>query len=640
MSKPPTDTLTPLFTYALAAALVTSTDTVQLEAPAAAFTPPPPMVKVPVPAVAVMVGAPPQLFTTFGTAAITTPAGSASLKVRFARAGEPTGLVMVKVSVLGWLTPIVEGTNALVSDGSGCTVSDDAVTLFVMRAVPPMLAALFVYGPPTTLEVTSTVTAHDATAAFMAAPVTVMVPLPAAAVTNAGAAAKPAPAGQLLVTFGVAATTTFAGNVSVKLMPDCAGLPAPFVMVNVRVDVPPWLIVVGANALLSEACTTVSVWLVTPLVSTPPTVMLAAPLVYTAAALLVTSTLTVQVLAPTAAFTPVPPMVKVPVPAVAVMVGAPPQLFTTFGTAAITTPAGSASLKVRFARAGEPTGLVMVKVSVLGWLTPIVEGTNALVSDGSGCTVSDDAVTLFVMRAVPPMLAALFVYGPPTTLEVTSTVTAHDATAPFIAAPVTVMVPLPAAAVTNAGPAAKPAPAGQLLVTFGVAATTTLAGSVSVKLMPACDGLPAPLVSVKVRVDVPPTLMVVGANALLSDACVTVSVWLVTPLVSTPPTDTLPAPLVYAFAALLVTSTLTVQLLGPTAEFTPVPPTVKVPAPATAVMVGAAPQLFTAFGTAAITSPAGSVSVKVRPVRAGAPPGFAIVKVSVPTWPTPRVAGA
>src|SRR5450631_4889510 len=196
------------------------------------------------------------------------------------------------------------------------------------------------------------------------------------------------------------------------------------------------------------------------------------------------------------------------------------------------------------------------------------------------------------------------------------------------------MVPEPAAVVTA------PAPDGHVVVTLGIAATTTFAGNVSVKLMPDCAGLPAPFVIVKVSVDVPPMSMMVGANALFSEACVTVSVWLVMPLVSTPPTDTLAAPLVYAFAALLVTSTLTVQLLGPTAEFTPVPPTVKVPAPATAVMVGAAPQLFTAFGTAAITSPAGSVSVKVRPVRAGAPPGFAIVKVSVPTWPTPRVAGA
>src|ERR1700682_213162 len=102
-------------------------------------------------------------------------------------------------------------------------------------------------------------------------------------------------------------------------------------------------------------------------------------------------------------------MVKVPVPAAEVRVGAPPQLFTTFGTAAITTPAGSASLNVRLVRAGAPAGFETVKVSVEGWPTPIVAGANAFASDGTACTVSEDGVTLLVTRAVAPMLAALFV---------------------------------------------------------------------------------------------------------------------------------------------------------------------------------------------------------------------------------------
>src|ERR1700694_2114911 len=193
-------------------------------------------------------------------------------------------------------------------------------------------------------------------------------------------------------------------------------------------------------------------------------------------------------------------MVKVPVPAAAVTVGAPPQLFTTFGAAAITTPAGSASLKVREVRAGEPAGLVTVNVSVEVCPTPPVVGANALASEGTGCTLSDDGVTLLVTRAVAPMLAALLVYGPPTTLEVTSTVITHAACAVLIVAPVTVIVPLPAAAATT------PVPDGQVVVIAGAAATATLAGSVSVKLMLDCAGLPAPLVSVNVSVEVPFTL--------------------------------------------------------------------------------------------------------------------------------------
>src|SRR5471030_882620 len=142
------------------------------------------------------------------------------------------------------------------------------------------------------------------------------------------------------------------------------------------------------------------------------------------------------------------------------------------------------------------------------------------------------------------MFATVLLYGPPITLEVTSTRTWHEATAAFIAAPVTVIVPLPATAAAKAGLLTNAPPAGQLLWMFGVAATITLAGSVSVKLMPACDGLPAPLVIVKVRVEVPPTSIAVGANALLSEACTTVTVWLVTPFSMPAIAVTFAAPLV------------------------------------------------------------------------------------------------
>src|SRR5258706_4407919 len=231
-------------------------------------------------------------------------------------------------------------------------------------------------------------------------------------------------------------------------------------------------------------------------------------------------------------------MVKVPVPAAAVMVGAPPQPFTTFGAAAITRLAGSESVNVSRVLAGPPAGLVMVKVSVAVCPTPTVVGAKAFVRAGRPCTVSPELVTLLVTRAVAPMLALVLLYGPPMTLDVTSTVTTHEACAALIEAPVTVTVPLPPAAVTT------PAPDGHVVVIFGAAATSTLAGSVSVKLMPDCAGLPAPLVNVKVSVEVPPTSIVVGAKALFNDACTTVSVWLVTPFDMPPIAVTLPDPLV------------------------------------------------------------------------------------------------
>src|SRR5258706_109360 len=201
------------------------------------------MAKVPPPAAAVMVGVPPQLLTTLGTAAITTPAVSTSLKLRPVRAGESAGLVTVKVRVEVCPTPMVDGANALSSDGSDCTVSELAVTLLVMRTGEAMLALVLVYGPPGVLLMTSTLTWHEATAAFIAAPVTTIELAPAAAVTKAGLAAKAPPAGQLLCTFGLAATSKVAGRFSGKPVAEKATPVSAevlgLVMVKVSVDTPP-----------------------------------------------------------------------------------------------------------------------------------------------------------------------------------------------------------------------------------------------------------------------------------------------------------------------------------------------------------------------------------------------------------------
>ena len=50
-------------------------------------------------------------------------------------------------------------------------------------------------------------------------------------------------------------------------------------MAGVSVEVPPTSIVAGAKALFNDACTTVSVWFVTPFAMPPMAVTLAAPLV-------------------------------------------------------------------------------------------------------------------------------------------------------------------------------------------------------------------------------------------------------------------------------------------------------------------------------------------------------------------------
>src|SRR5260221_5369606 len=104
-------------------------------------------------------------------------------------------------------------------------------------------------------------------------------------------------------------------------------------------------------------------------------------------------------------------MAKVLPPAAAVMVGAPPQLLTPFGVAAIIRPAVNASLKVRPVLAGDPAGLVMAKLSVEGCPTPAVVGATALSTDGRDCTLSEIAVPLLVMRAGQAIVAVLLVDG-------------------------------------------------------------------------------------------------------------------------------------------------------------------------------------------------------------------------------------
>src|SRR5258708_5228245 len=180
------------------------------------------MAKVLPPAAAGTVGAPPQLLTTFGVAAITRFVVSASLKEGPGRAGEPGGWVMVKVRVEVCPPPIGLVPKALLKDGTGCTVRQLAVALLVRRAVPPMFAAPLVCEAGvaaqlafSVLEVTSTVITHEAWALLIVAPVTVTLPAPAPA------APTPVPDGQVVVMFGAPATVTAPASVSVKFIPDC-----------------------------------------------------------------------------------------------------------------------------------------------------------------------------------------------------------------------------------------------------------------------------------------------------------------------------------------------------------------------------------------------------------------------------------
>jgi hypothetical protein len=221
------------------------------------------------------------------------------------------------------------------------------------------------------------------------AAVTATVLVPAAAPTKAGAATCAPPAGQLLVTPGVAATTRPDGNVSVKLKPVRAELPVPvLLMVNVSTAVPPPPIVAKLNAFVSAgSAATVKPLDVTLLVRFV-VVTLAVVLLYgPPATLLVTLTVTVHVAWP--AFMVPAENEITPLPALAPIDPAG-QVVPAAGVAATTTLVGKVSTKPKPVCAGLPAPLVMVKVNTEVPPISMAVGANALLMDA--CTTARFAV--------------------------------------------------------------------------------------------------------------------------------------------------------------------------------------------------------------------------------------------------------
>lgn len=178
----------------------------------------------------------------------------------------------------------------------------------------------------------------------------------------------------------------------------------------------------------------------------------------------------------------------------------------------------SVSVKVPPVRATELL-LVMVNVIVDVPSAVIVAGENALLISGRLSVVSDAFTPLASIApdaGSPEIRAALLRYAP-CVAAVTSTLMVQLATPALMPAPALTVTVLPAAgAVRNTGLLTCAPPAGQLLFKFGVAATTTPAGSESINERPVCAGLPAPLVRLNVSVLTPPAWMVVGTNAFVS----------------------------------------------------------------------------------------------------------------------------
>lgn len=110
------------------------------------------------------------------------------------------------------------------------------------------------------------------------APPTVMVPLPATAVRNPGLLTTATPVGQLVLAAGAAAITTPVGKLSAKEIADCAGLPVPFAIVKVSVDVPLIPIIAGLKVLVRLVLTTFNDAFTLPALRPPVSPLILAPL--------------------------------------------------------------------------------------------------------------------------------------------------------------------------------------------------------------------------------------------------------------------------------------------------------------------------------------------------------------------------
>src|SRR5258708_7767766 len=172
-----------------------------------------------------------------GATETVTFAGRLSVKFKPLCAAAPPGLVIVNVSVDVLPAEMLVGLKALVNTAGGVTVRE-ALTLLESRLadVALMLAATLLWTPKILLVTVATIL-QVANPAPRLPPVRVIV----VAVDET----TPAHWGVA----GATATVTFAGRLSVKFKPLCAGFPPGLLRVNVKVLVLPDGMLVGLNAL-------------------------------------------------------------------------------------------------------------------------------------------------------------------------------------------------------------------------------------------------------------------------------------------------------------------------------------------------------------------------------------------------------
>src|SRR5215510_10888866 len=479
----------------------------------------------------VAVAVPPQVLFRFGVEATTSPAGRLSVNANPVSVTLLFGLLMLMVSKVVPFNGILVGANVLVTLGGLATIN---VAVLLVAPVPPLveLTAPVVLGRllPDCVPVTFTTIVQLVPGVAMLPPDRLMLVLFAVAVT-----VPP----HVLLTPGVLATCNPFVSVSLNATPFSAVVfAAGLVMVKVTVVVPFREMLAAPNALLivgGATTFTSAVLLATPV---PPSVELIAPVVLLASPAAVPVTFTVSVQEELCVTLP-PDRLMTPVPAVAVTV--PPQVLVTPGVAATTkvpVAEGSVSLKatpVRSPLAGVPGlfGLVMVKVTVVVPFSGILAAPNALLMVGGATTVTVALAVLLFPPSVELTCTELFLS--PAVVPCTFTETAQEALAARV----------PADKLTELAPPVAVAVPPHVLFRFGVEATTTPAGRLSVNANPVSVTLLFGLLMLMVSRVVPFSGIFVGANVLVTLgalATINVAVLLVAPV---PPFVELTAPVVF-----------------------------------------------------------------------------------------------
>src|SRR5277367_504003 len=456
----------------------------------------------------------------------TNPAGRVSVKAMPVRAPAVFGLVTRKVRLVLPPTEIIAAPKLLLIVGGFTTVML-AVPVF---PVPPLVDVTVteLFCTPAVAPVTLTENVHDAPAA-RDAPDKLTVDAPAVAVM--------VPESHVPVIMLGVETTNPAGRVSVKAMPVRA--PAVFGLVTrkVRLVLPPTEIIAAPKLLLIVGGFT-TVMLAVPVFPVPPLVdVTVTELFCTPAVAPVTLTENVHD-APAAR--DAPDKLTVDAPAVAVMVPESHVPVIMLGVET-TNPAGRVSVKAMPVRAPAVFGLVTRKVRLVLPPTEIIAAPKLLLIVGGFTTVML-AVPVF---PVPPLVDVTVteLFCTPAVAPVTLTENVQDTPAARDA-PDKLTVDAPAVAVM--------VPESHVpVITLGVE-TTNPAGRVSVKAIPV--KLPvfgAGLVTLKLRLVLPPTGIVAAPKLLLMDGgaktvVLAVAVLLAPPLLSVMVTELFCTPAVVA----------------------------------------------------------------------------------------------